>query len=675
MAIELIDTIEDLKDRKRAIDTYQGSPGEDDMDPRELEERAEAAKRYAGEDEHHFVDYAQACIDESVEAMEDIRMVQNDCWNVFNENEPLSYKDKEPWQARTVIPKPHQTVQYGAAAVKKAFSPDYLKIKNFKDKAAGSFWQKVIEYQTNKDHAKFKDRFGDAAIMAFAIGISQEIIPRWVPGVGLRLSLVEPWKIHRDPDALSRDPQSGNYWIHQEWLDYFVLKQGEASARYFDVARIKDCGTVDPDNPFMTKEAIAARKEMIYERTRFRKLHLTSEFWGLVLDKKGEVLLPRAQYTIAGGRVIQYPKPSPYRTLRWPGIAFSPFPNLLRFGGRGLLEGVLTIWDSINSIMCLHQDNLQWVVNPPTEINVDGLQDPRDAAMHPGKKFLTRDTINGQQIIRQVDRKSRTSEVLANVQYLDQNYQRGSYVTDAVQGLPGYRKDMTYRESAMNLDQAMGVFGLIGENLEDGAIDTHRVTAETIELYVSYNDLLEIFPEEELKQLGIKADEENGITGVPEFSGSFSISGMQALMKDNETLRAVREIVVPMALHPRFAKYVKPYNVCRSIEDRVNLKDEDVFVSPEEAQIIDLQERLRGIEEEEAIKKLSQMQEILGAVEVVERLQGINLSDIYQAAEEIKLIDYQIGGNNEAGSGNQPGKPPAQDPAGPGGPAAPGSPG
>jgi hypothetical protein len=653
MPIRQEDPTDELKNRKREMDTAVSG-----MDEKELAEREEAAQRYAGEDERHFVDYAQACIDESVKAMKDIRRVQNDCWNVYNENEPTSYRDKEVWQSRTVIPKPHQTVQFGAAAVKKAFQPHYLSVKNPANPTEESFWQKTLEFYLNREHANFLLKFVDATIMALAVGISQEVIPRWVPGKGLEFTLTEPWKIHRDPDSLSREHQSGNYWIHQEWLDWFVLRQGEMSGRYFDIDRVRNMTEGHDDDPFLTKEAIAARKEMIYERTKYRKLYLTSEFWGIVLDKRGEMLLPRAQLTIAGGRVIQYPKSSPYRVMRWPGVAFSPLPNLLRFGGRGLLEGILTIWEAMNKIMCLHEDNLMWVVNPPTEINVEALQDPRDSAMHPGKDFLTRDTISGQQAVRQVQRKSRTNEVLANMQYYDQNFQRGTLVTDAVQGLPGYRKDMTFRESAQNLDQAMGVYGLMGENLEDGASRCLHGAVETIERYIGYSDLMQIFPQEYLEKIGIRPDQEKGVAGIPKFTGQFGISGMQALMKDSETLRSIREIVLPLALQPRFAKYIKPYKTLRAIEDRVNLKDEGIFVSEEEAQIIDLQERLQGIEESEAIQRLQQMQEIMGAVELVERLQGINLNDIHQAAEEIKLLTWETeqitGGESGTGSQNQP---------------------
>ena len=144
---------------------------------------------------------------------------------------------------------------------------------------------------------------------------------------------------------------------------------------------------------------------------------LTSEFWGIVLDPQGQMLLPRATYTIAGGRVIQKPKRVPYRTLRWPGVSFSSLPDLLRFGGRGLLEGVLSVWEAMNQLMCLHQDYLVWIVNPPTEMNVDAFVDPDDVELNPGKKFLTRDTQSGQQAVRAVQRKSRTNDILANSQW------------------------------------------------------------------------------------------------------------------------------------------------------------------------------------------------------------------------------------------------------------------
>ena len=622
MPIKMADPTFDLKNRKREIDTR--SPYDDVRDEQELKEREEAADAYSGENERHFVDYVNDCLKQSIRAWSDIRKIQGDCWNVYNENEPVSYADKEDWQARIVVPKPFETVQYGAAAVKKAFSPNFLSIKNFSNKAAGEFWQTVMERNLGQNHSDFIIRFTDAVTMALAVGQGMEMIPRWVPGKGLEYTLVEPWKIQRDPDALSRDAQSGMFWIHQEWLDYFVLKQGEKDGRYFDVDRVKEVNAEDPDNPFMTKEAIAARKDAIWERSAFRKMVLTSEFWGIVLDPKGEMLLPRARLTIAGNRVIQKPKAPPYPALRWPGVGFSPLPNILGFGGRGLLEGILTIWEAMNNIMCLHQDYLSWVVNPPTEINVDALVDPNDSKPWPGKEYLTRDTMSGQQAVRTVQRRSRTNDVLSNMQYYDQTFQRGSMVTDGVQGLPGYRQDITFKEASMNLDQAMGVYGLMGENIERGAVESVSAGMEIIKAHAGYADYKKIFSEEELERFGIAPNPEtsNGVAGVPDFDGSFHISGIQALMRENETLKAIREIFVELAAKEPFSPYIRPYKLLKAIVERVNLNDEDVIVDQETADAIQGKTADRAEAEEAAADAAREVEEVRRIAEVANQLEG-----------------------------------------------------
>ena len=113
-----------------------------------------------------------------------------------------------------------------------------IALKYFKElvenKKDAEFWQKVMEYQLNEAHANLPKRFTRSTIMALAIGSSTEMVPRWIPGKGLRFSLIEPWKIFRTPDAaVSEDPQSGLYWIHQEWLDYFVLKNEQMYLLFF----------------------------------------------------------------------------------------------------------------------------------------------------------------------------------------------------------------------------------------------------------------------------------------------------------------------------------------------------------------------------------------------------------------------------------------------------------
>ena len=678
MAVEMIrDPQEELMKRaaeiRRQVESAQNGPPP--MDPKEIAEREEAAAAYLGEDEKFYVDYLADCINTSTEAMKDIREIQDHCYRVYKENEPAVFNRKADWQNRIIIPKPFGTVQYGASAVKKAFTPKFLTVTNTRNKRAGEFWQKVLEIQLNEQHANFAIRFTDATTMGLAVGTSMEMIPRWVPGKGLEYVLIEPWKIHRDPDAMPRDCQSGMYWIHQEWLDWFVLKQGEEAGRYQNVDEVKNLTGENQDNPFLTKEAIAARKAMIWQRSDFRAMILTSEFYGIVVDKRGNVLLPNGTFTDAGGRIISAPKAVQYPHIRWPGCSFSPLPDLLTFNGRGLLEGIVTLWEAMCQIMCLHTDNLMWTVNPMTEIIVDALVDPDDAETWPGKEYRVRETVAGQQAIRTVDRRSITNEVLANLQYADQNFQRGTFVSDAVQGLPGYRKDMTYREAAMNLDQALGVFSLMGENIESGAIQAILAGSDFIAQYATLEDFRQMFSDEELQRFGLiqapapppagpgspgipteaaailptgpeagGTPPQPGAGGppagqplpgaapgqpipIPPMDGSFHISGIQSLMKEQEVLTNLKNVIIPLATNARFAPYIKPYEVLRALEERINIKDENCIVSPEESKTLLTIEAQRGKSKKEEDAKANEIAEAGAMMELLGKMKAARVAE------------------------------------------------
>jgi hypothetical protein len=584
------DAMEELKDARARVDRLEyGRPVTDEQ---ELAEREDAAKRLAVEQEKSIVDYVADCVKTSVRATEELRQQQDRCWRVYNEEEPESYANKDAWQSRIVMPKPFGTVQFGAAVIKKAFSPDFLSIQDDISETAKEFWKTALDIQNNDQHANFITAFADAVTMSLAVGLSLEIIPRWIPGRGLQYSLVEPWKILRDPDAPRRDPQGGLYWVHREWLDWHVLRDGETRGKYYAIERVRNEGnsTHATDDPFMNKDAIEARKKQMHVRSDFRTLHLVEEFYGSVLDKRGEVILPRAQLTVCGGRVIEEPKTVPYRTLRWPGVSFSPFPSVLGYGGRGLLwKSVNTVWEAMSNLQCLFEDALKWLVNPPKEVCVEQLVDPRDVEDWPGKKYLTRESINGQQAVRESVRRDVTGSILANQQYHDQIYQRGTFVTDAVQGLPGYRKDVTWRESQQMLDQGLGVFQLIGMNIEAGAIAAVTAAQDVIETFAGYADYEAMFGRELLQEMMIAPDARrpNGVNGLPRLSGRFHVSGIYALMKGAETLQNLVQVFIPLTEKPSFAPYLNPYKMLKALETRTNLTDEGVVVSEEKATAID----------------------------------------------------------------------------------------
>ena len=570
--------------RIREIERDQGQAV---TDKQEEAERLDAAKAYFGENEQHFVDYAHDCIKTSVGAMQKIRKAQKECWAVFNEEDPPTFARKQPWQSKVTIPKPNRSVQFAMATVKKAFSTDFLSIKNEANQESAVLWEKALKKQLDENHANFAAKFSDASGMAFAVGQSMEIIPIWRPDSGLELVLVEPWKIHRDPDAIARDPWSGMYWIHQEWVDWWKLVEGETNGQFFDVKRVQpETGETSNQNPDISRQNVLQRKDMYWERSKYRKYVLVSEFWGTVLSPRGEMILPNATYTIAGNHVIKKPDKSPYPGLRWPGVSFSPLPNFLRFDGRGLLHGVRSLWYFMCSLMCLHNDYLNWLVNPMREVILGSLVDQDDLEIYPAKTWLTRETVNGQQAVRNIEQRSNTNEIMAWLNFADQYFGSGTMVTDAVSGLPGWRQEVAAKEKAQDLDQSMSVFSLMAGNLENGALQTVNAIAKTIRGFMGPKELDELLGEggsERYRQ----AESPTGLS-LPELTGQFHVSGMQAIVKDFETMKAIRELIMPLAeTGSIFLPYLRPYYILKSIEKRANLEDEKILVDEAQAMQID----------------------------------------------------------------------------------------
>ena len=574
-----------------------------DFDAQETAEREEAAQAYAGEDEAHFVGFMEDCVKTSVEAMRKIRLNQQECWDVFNEEPPPNYALKEPWQSKVVVPKPYSSCQFAQAIVRKAFDAEFLSIENKQDEEGAEFWKELMSLMLSRTYANFPINFTDATGMSFAVGQSMEMIPQWIPGKGLRYTLTEPWKIHRDPDSISRQPQSGMYWIHQEYLDYYLLKDGEKNGVYQNIPDMGPGGQYgSPQSDVnLTKEEMARRKEMMWNRSKFRAMALTSEFWGTVLDKRGQLLLPNATYTVTGDRVIRSPKASPYPTMRWPGIGFSAMPHLLRFDGRALIQGIKSLWYFMNSLFCLHADNLNWIVNPPTELDISALVDQTDVDNYPGKQILTRGTVSGQQAFRVGDRRGQTGDILANMNFADQRFQEGTMLNYSAMGLPGYRAEVTKGEAAQNLDQSMTVVGLMGKNLEDGALWAIQAGAETVAINITYEELAQIMPKAADRYMDPESP--TGLLLPQLNSGTFKVAGISALMRDMEIVRSIQGVILPMAESDLFRPYLKPYQILRAVVKRLNLQDEQVEVEPADAQRIDQNQQ---IQQEAAIQAQQQ---------------------------------------------------------------------
>jgi hypothetical protein len=584
------------------------------MDPKEQAEREAAARAYTQEDETHYVRFLDDCVKTSVDACREIRAQQDECWRVFNEEEPRNFAFKELWQSRITYPKPYKLVQFGMSIVRKAFDVEFLFIENENDKEAALFWKQLMTIMLSRNYANFPITFVDATGMGLAVGQSMEMIPVWKPGKGLRYILVEPWKIHRDPDAVSRQPQSGMYWIHQEFMPYHVLKDWERSGRFVQ-GSIVDIGPGSSwysRTPDLTQEELARRKGMVYSKSAFQKSLLVLEFWGTILSPRGETLLPNATFTGAGGRVIGEPRASHYPTLRWPGVGFSPLPHMLRFDGRGLVHGIRSLWYLMCNMMSLHADHLNWAVNPMLEVDISSLVDQSDTDVYPGKVFQTYGSQQGQQVVRAVDLRSQVNEMIGMLNFYDQRHQDGGLLDYSAMGAPGYRAEVTAREAAQNLDQSMTVVGSMGKNLEDGALNAILAGAETVAANLTYDELAFLMGREvaDLYRVPVSPEFPTGLNLPKLTTGRFRVAGISALMREQEKLRHMATTIHPLfdpnGLGKIFLPYLKPGAYLTEIIKLTNLTDSNFAVDEAKAkEIDDSQQAQQDAEIQETQKKIA----------------------------------------------------------------------
>jgi len=556
---------------------------DDKFDGKELTERAEAASAYGDEDPDLYVDYCHSCIKQSEDATSDIRYMWDQCYKAYRSK--IDYPMKQDWQSKVITGDMFTAVKQAIAVVRASFrQPNWFSIENRHNPQLAKVINDMLDIWLDAQHANLPIVFSDASELAFAIGQSHEIIPRWEDGKGLVFDLIPPWQIYRDPDAVPRDPWSGDYWIHIEWFDTWKLTELFKTGNYVRLDEVRpDEGSGGSRE---TKEKKARRKGQFYQRSPYRKSVRVVEQWGVILDKQGDLLLPNARFTVAGDVLIRNPEPNPYETLRWPGISFSPLPDMIGFEGHGILESAILLWLMTCNLMSLHIDDLNWRVNRMRQLNRFLLEDPSDVSMYPGKLLLTEKGVTGP-VISDVYTPGDTSEILAILQHFDQRRENSTFVNQFVAGLPGQRSHITKGEVEIKTQQSMTIFDSIGEDVENGLIQVLRAAIETLVLNwseYSYPPVSRVMPDPMAMQFAALPIEQR--KELLRANCDIKAQGITAQFKNSEMLPRLQFLMSQIA-NSAFARYLKPYQLLTQIVNTLGFYEPEFMANEEEAKQAD----------------------------------------------------------------------------------------
>lgn len=560
--------------------------GEEAVDKKELADREEATSALAGEKPEHFVEFCVACDEESVKATKDIRKTWDETWKAYSQK--IDWSNKEPWQSKVTTPKPFTSVQIAKGIIKKALqTPNYFEISGFNlaGQSAAEFIRAAVDFWGNDQHGAFQTAFSDASEMGLVTGQSMEIIPQWDDIHGLTFDLTEPWKISRDPDARRRDPWSGMYWIHKEWVDKWELLQDQRDGVYEKINLVgESLSSEDKDRQKQSEK----RKKIIWDRNKFRQSISIKEFWGTVLDNKGELLLPNSTFTIGGDQLIRKPRPVPFARMRWPGTTFSPFAHLTRFWGKGILEGVLTLWWLQCGLLSMHMDALNWTINKIREVDPSMMKVPSSLDVMPGAVLERKAGATGN-IVTEVETNDTNIDVLPNLNWLANEMENGSFVNQFLAGQPPMRSQ-TKGEVDSKTNMSMGMFDSIGTDIEFGAVNALWAAIETIVLYWGISDkipnadvLFDKFPQAKSFLEMEQSDKIEFLRGA----STISVSGISAQLKKGDSLDRLMAMMKRVET-PMYAKYIKPYELIQEFTELMSIDKPKWLVDPKQAEEIDM---------------------------------------------------------------------------------------
>ncbi len=581
------------------------SPG--DLQEVLAEEQGESDKIPDG----HLVKYIEACLTESFKESEERRSKDEKLWEA-HESEAKEMNDKEDWQSRIVLNKPFTTSIQAKSLVRRGlldknnyFGLDTTSSMDQESKLIAEFWEKDLRYWLNTDDAFLPDLFADSIEMGFAIGQSMATKVGWETdedGISkLTLHNFPIWHTFPDPDRKPRKPWSGLYNIHEEWVDFHVLRDKELQGHYRNIEQVKvgranrEAGGYriqDPDKNRATRKT--------YQRNPYRNAVLVQEFWGTLLDENGDVAMRNCTFTVANGVVIRAARQNPYRRLRWPWLDFSPIPHVMNDHGYGIYESTLALWKFQNNLLNLYIDNENWRINNMFEIDRAKLENPDDIEAYPLKLWLKKRGVEGRVIEPVLKGENNLADIEFMWSLVQNQWENGTFITEMLKGDAGGKRDKTATEITLKLQQSIGVFDSIGKDCERGVEQLIWAVKEVLTTFQDDFDrpgFRDIFQGDPVWEAMVQAGELEPQARIDalDLDCKVRVRGVSRLFRQSDEINRMKELFALAGSIPTMGQYLNPYQSIKKFSDELN--QEDLILSEAEVQQRQQAEQQMAIQE------------------------------------------------------------------------------
>lgn len=205
--------------------------------------------------------------------------------------------------------------------------------------------------------------------------------------------------------------------------------------------------------------------------TQRKSVH-TMEFYGDLVDPETNEIVEENQHIIIGNRkeVIKQ-EANQYWDAKPAYITFSPLVVAGRFPGQGIVEMSLSVLDETNKLGQQIADFHSFSVTPMLEIEANALENAEgdlQTGVQPGKVFYRK--MGTQQAVAPVQMPQLPNSAFNFQIELDKETQRGTFISETVQGLTDAKGETTATEVNATQQQSSVLISDIGATLEDNLL-------------------------------------------------------------------------------------------------------------------------------------------------------------------------------------------------------------
>ena len=443
------------------------------------------------DDPQYLIDYVKNCKKEAEEACSERRSRWRELWQLFQNKQ--DYTNKQTWQSKAFLPKIFMHCYRAASLVEKAIlqTSTLFKVEIDRDKYEEAEYEEAqkkarkveAKLKSHLENTNFAEAYGEGIGSTFLLGFG--VKKRTWGEEKIIYENVDVFNIHISPHYKPFVDERPRYIIEEQEEDLAdLLDKIKGNEKVYDMDAVEKIQS-DAAAKAEIKEQEKQRRglgEFAPQNKKVQKLL----FWGDIVSKDGKRILKNRLLIVANESQLIRNHENPFKDGLPPYRFTVPLPYPHRgIAGISLVEGAVPLQYTLNNLLNLYMDNLNFTVNKMFEVDKSNLTEPEKAKrIYPGKMWLKN---SGSPAVSEVNVTALGTEVVTALKVVDSELRQATAISEYVEALPSGRQQ-TLGEIEKKTSEAHGFFDVIARRLERNSISP--LIKDSYNLLLQFSDTL-----------------------------------------------------------------------------------------------------------------------------------------------------------------------------------------